>query len=245
MRTFFIPNFFSDDKYDQKVQRSIGISLTTYMAKVQNAPSVLEKAILPTLCYIGNAPKTSPLAEVNYDDILHCLIKFTRIRESTTAEVHKHLAYSILSRLAKTNDQSVRILTKILGYLDIPTDEPNVILELSQQVSRAQENVNDKVAQTSLKKFYNKLNGITNENDTVNTSASSKCNCFKKKTLNSYIKFQTLLLIEVLNYTRLQLPPLKIGIENAKIAILQQLRRQLVSLHCQTFLVYADKIYNT
>lgn len=171
--TLNITHLFIDDKYDQKMQRYIGTALAKYFHDIKGASSILEKAIIPTLCYIGNAPKTSPLVEVNYDDLLHCLIKFTKIKETTTVDVHKHLAYSILSRLAETNERSERILIKMLTLLDTPHGEPNVIIELSQLVSLAQDKVTDKVALTSLRKYFRKLNGITNENDTATPIANT------------------------------------------------------------------------
>ncbi|GJQ68351.1 hypothetical protein Trydic_g16945 [Trypoxylus dichotomus] len=124
---WFNPTLDTEEKYDRKVQQYIGVALTTYIRTVNNAPAILEKAVIPTLCYIGNAPKTSPLAA-----------------------------------------------------LDISVDEENLIKELSEQISLAQTTVTDKVALTSLKKFYNKLNQITSENDTanasINTSDLTVCN---------------------------------------------------------------------
>lgn len=168
---------FTEDKCDQKVQRYIGEGLTKYIYEIQTAPTCLENAIIPTLCYIGNAPKTSPLSEVNHDDVMHCLIKFTKIRETTTLSVHKNVAYSILSRVTKTKEPAERILTKMLTFLDVPIDEPNVIKELSQQVTSAQENVNDKVSLTHLKRYFNKLNTTIGE---VNDSANSIANTSSK-----------------------------------------------------------------
>lgn len=74
----FISIFFFFLAKDIKLRQMLGIFFSNYVMRVPGSLSMVEKAFIPTLNVIANAPKDSPLIDVDTDAMLKFLVEICR-----------------------------------------------------------------------------------------------------------------------------------------------------------------------
>ncbi|XP_023312044.1 condensin complex subunit 3 isoform X1 [Anoplophora glabripennis] len=165
------------EKSVDKSQQKLGFLISNFTKLIKGAREVIEKAVVPIISSIANAPRTSPLADVEIDNVIQFLSALTN-SNGTTEVVHIHtdlanlLCYNIAN---KPKDLTVPYLTKILLHLEIPPEKTVAIRELLTQVELLLEDKEDDIdkgPKKNLKKFAEKLRAAlkyqTGKNPTEN-----------------------------------------------------------------------------
>lgn len=125
-----------------------------------NIEDAFENAVLQVVVSIAYAPKSSPLADINHDQLLYVLSKMT-CRRNQAVDIHKNLIFSICNKIAaKPRDIAVHMFSKLLCFLEPPFYDSNYINELRIRVQNLFEDV-DKMVIKNLKKFQTKLYSLT------------------------------------------------------------------------------------
>lgn len=90
--------------------------------------SCLERALLPTIFTILDAPHESPLREIKAESVIKFVINSTMPSHSSSSNIHNTLARSFLKHMHEhlTNKELLKILSKELQSLDI---DPNPTLK--------------------------------------------------------------------------------------------------------------------
>ncbi|KAJ8943244.1 hypothetical protein NQ318_009935, partial [Aromia moschata] len=177
------------EKNGDKVQQQLGFLISNYTYMIKGAKQVIEKAVIPTLTSIANAPRTSPLADVNIDNILRFLAAIIDT-DGTTDIAHNHtnLAQSICFKIAnKTSDPVVPYLCKMLLYLEIHPENSRIINELITQAElllEEEENSLPKGSAKHITKFVERLKEKQSRSDHSDVSVGSDNNARQSRTSN-------------------------------------------------------------
>lgn len=134
--------------------------------------SCLERALLPTVFTILDAPHESPLREIKADSVVKFVINSTMPNShNSNANIHNTIAKSFLKQMHEqvANKELLKILAKELQGLDI---DPNPTLrdELKELTENLlQESINDSKIEGYIKLFIDVLSGVTKKTpSTVN-----------------------------------------------------------------------------
>ncbi|XP_056629593.1 condensin complex subunit 3-like isoform X2 [Diorhabda sublineata] len=152
-----------------KSQQLIGVVITNYAKSTEGAKDVIAKAVIPTLQSISNAPRTSPLAVVDADNLLLFISTITDCDEKIdVSRTHINMAHMFTSEILKKKNEGIAIyLSKLLLYLNISSESVSTLKELIAKVETAlhDENLSEKTLRKNLMKFQQKLNTLL-ENQT-------------------------------------------------------------------------------
>ncbi|XP_034045093.1 condensin complex subunit 3 [Thalassophryne amazonica] len=116
---------------DTRLRHCLGVFFQLYARKSRAHQEVVEECFLPTVRTLMNAPATSPLAEVDINNVLELLVELTRpsvlIKPSTNTEevcVHDYLAVRMCGEMLKDpTAPEVRFYAKMLSNLELSRDE--------------------------------------------------------------------------------------------------------------------------
>ncbi|KAF5293753.1 hypothetical protein FQA39_LY03238 [Lamprigera yunnana] len=147
------------EKHDHKLQQLISHAIIFFSQYVKNSEDVLEKAVIPVLTSLGNAPSTSPLIDVNVDSVILFLSAITSIKKSKGFNnIHKNLAFDLCHKInSRPEDKCVFLYIKMLLGLELVLDDPVVVQELINQVELILQEITDKAPKRYLQKFICKL----------------------------------------------------------------------------------------
>ncbi|KAF5285559.1 hypothetical protein FQR65_LT13193 [Abscondita terminalis] len=159
------------ERCDHKLQQLLANAIVYFARRVKDSEEILEKAIIPILTSLGNAPSTSPLSDVNIDNAVEFLSAITFIQKSTISHnVHKNLAFALVSKIAsKPNDRCVSLYTKMLLRLELVLGDDIVVMnELIDQTQLILEDITERNQKRNLEKFVSiliqKRGGVKNAN---------------------------------------------------------------------------------
>ncbi|KAK5640968.1 hypothetical protein RI129_009515 [Pyrocoelia pectoralis] len=166
------------EKHDQKLQQLLANAIVFFARFVTDSEEILEKAVIPILSSLGNAPRTSPLADVDIDGALSFLAAITSIQKPVGFNnIHKNLAFSLCDKIApKPEDRCVPLYVKMLLHLDPILEDGVVVQELINQAQLIIDDIRDKLSKRNLQKFVHKLSQILAnllENETGENSVSN------------------------------------------------------------------------
>uniref|UniRef100_A0A667WEW7 Non-SMC condensin I complex, subunit G n=1 Tax=Myripristis murdjan TaxID=586833 RepID=A0A667WEW7_9TELE len=143
---------------DTRLRHCLGVFFQLYARESRAHQEVVEECFLPTIRTLMNAPATSPLAEVDINNVVELLVELTRpsalIKPSTNTEVcvHDYLAVRVCGEMLKDpTAPEVRLYAKTLSNLELSTDGTirKDLLTLLQQITQVcndGENVPESVA---------------------------------------------------------------------------------------------------
>uniref|UniRef100_A0A3Q3W0H3 Uncharacterized protein n=1 Tax=Mola mola TaxID=94237 RepID=A0A3Q3W0H3_MOLML len=144
---------------DTRLRHCLGIFFQLYARESRVHQEVVEESFLPTVRTLMNAPATSPLAEVDINNVVELLVELTRpsalIKPSTNTEVcvHDYLAVRLCGEMLKdTTAPEVRLYAKTLSNLEFSRDETarKDLQMLQQQLVQV---VKDRVCLRALEKM--------------------------------------------------------------------------------------------
>ncbi|CAH1100124.1 unnamed protein product [Psylliodes chrysocephalus] len=117
-----------------KLQQIIGMVIDSYAKKSDDAKEVIAKAVKPILNSIASAPRTSPLADVDVDNLILFLATITNGKRDLGT--HVNMAHMCTNEILKTKNPLMAVyLCKMLVHLDIQSENVAVLKELIAQVN--------------------------------------------------------------------------------------------------------------
>jgi len=144
-----------------KLRHILGAFFPLYASLDKENQATIEESFMPTLKTLFSAPVTSPLTEVDVEDVGLFLIQLTargflqsnEIQESG-ATCHDSMAYAICNQIiSQPMSFHVKILLKLLTSLQISDDDFSKLKELKALQTQMMELVKDKLAIKTVEKF--------------------------------------------------------------------------------------------
>uniref|UniRef100_A0A673CG51 Non-SMC condensin I complex, subunit G n=1 Tax=Sphaeramia orbicularis TaxID=375764 RepID=A0A673CG51_9TELE len=160
---------------DTRLRHCLGVFFQLYACESRAHQEVVEESFLPTVRTLMNAPATSPLAEVDINNVVELLVELTRpttlIKPSTNTEevcVHDYLAVRMCGEMLKDpTAPEVRLYAKTLSNLELSRDE-TVRKDLQTLM---QELVQDRVCLRALEKMLLQLVDSREQAELLSASA--------------------------------------------------------------------------
>ncbi|XP_036972519.1 condensin complex subunit 3 [Acanthopagrus latus] len=163
---------------DTRLRHCLGVFFQLYARESRVHQEVVEESFLPTVRTLMNAPATSPLAEVDINNVVELLVELTRpsalIKPSTNTEevcVHDYLAVRMCGEMLKDpTAPEVRVYAKTLSNLELSRDETvrKDLLTLLQQLVQV---VKDRVCLRALEKMVYQLLDSKEQAELLSASA--------------------------------------------------------------------------
>lgn len=171
------------EKQDFSITQKFGEAFFHLSQKCKNSENPLQEAIIPTLESIANAPKKSPLSEVNQDKVVQTFNSLITLDKSNNhQEDAMKFSLAICYKIASApNEKYVHLLTKMLLAIDIPTTNSPTLNEIKGQVDKILKNVTEKHIMRNMIKYMAKLNGVADTDPSEicvseTTSVTDSCN---------------------------------------------------------------------
>ncbi|KAM8879313.1 condensin complex subunit 3 isoform 3-T6 [Spinachia spinachia] len=163
---------------DTRLRHCLGVFFQLYARKSRLHQEVVEEGFLPTVRTLMNAPATSPLAEVDINNVVELLVELTRpsalIKASTNTEevcVHDYLAVRMCGEMLKDpTAPEVRLYAKTLSNLELSRGDTvrKDLLTLLQQLVQV---VKDRICLRALEKMVHQLVDATEQAELLCASA--------------------------------------------------------------------------
>lgn len=136
----------------------------------RNKQICLQKALLPTIFTILDAPHESPLREIKPDAVIKFVVNSTvQTASDSSAHIHSEIARTFLERMIEqvSNKDVLKLLSKELQTLDITADASvrNKLKEYSNCL--LSESINDSKIEGYIKVFVEMLSGNVAKRDRV------------------------------------------------------------------------------
>ncbi|CAJ1052232.1 condensin complex subunit 3 [Xyrichtys novacula] len=163
---------------DTRLRHCLGVFFQLYARESRAHQEVVEESFLPTLRTLINAPATSPLAEVDINNVSELLVELTRpsalIKPSTNTEevcVHDYLAVRLCGEMLKDpTAPEVRLYAKMLGNLEFSRDE-TVRKDMQTLLQQLVQVVKDRVCLRALEKMVDQLVDSKEQAELLSASA--------------------------------------------------------------------------
>ncbi|KAI4832946.1 hypothetical protein KUCAC02_015880 [Chaenocephalus aceratus] len=192
-----LSEFLDSEVSDLRTETAEGLAKLMYTGRISSAkmfsPSgaallyaresrahqeVVEEGFLPTVRTLMNAPVTSPLAEVDVNNVVELLVELTRpsalIKPSTNTEevcVHDYLAVRICGEMLKDpTAPEVRLYTKTLSNLELSGDG-TVKKDLQTLLQQLVQEVKDRISLRGLEKMISQLADSKEQAELLSPSA--------------------------------------------------------------------------
>ena len=152
---------------DSKLRHILGTFFPLYASMSKAHQLSFESAFLPTMKVLFDAPVTSPLAEIDCEDVGMFFVHLTREDmlqsytgkapmegESSVTSVHDSLAAAVCNEILSSPDSmQTKTLIKILSSLQITHNNFVALRELKVLAEQLLNHVKDKLCRKSLEKF--------------------------------------------------------------------------------------------
>ncbi|KAJ0033090.1 hypothetical protein NQD34_000197 [Periophthalmus magnuspinnatus] len=163
---------------DTRLRHCLGVFFQLYARESRAHQEVIENSFLPTVRTLLNAPVTSPLAEVDINNVVELLVELTRhsalIKPSTNTEeacVHDYLAAHMCGEMLKDpSAPEVRLYAKTLCNLELSQDE-TVKKDLHTLLQELVQAVKDRVCLRALEKMMAQLVDSKEQAEMLSASA--------------------------------------------------------------------------
>lgn len=163
---------------DTRLRHCLGVFFQLYARESRAHQEVIEESFLPTLRTLLNAPVTSPLAEVDVNNVVELLVELTRprtlMKPSTNAEevsVHDFLAVRMCGEMIKDpTAPEVRLYAKTLSNLELSKDG-TVKEDLQTLLQELLQVVKDRVCLNALEKMVAGLVDSKEQSELLSASA--------------------------------------------------------------------------
>ncbi|KAL3996452.1 insulin-like growth factor-binding protein 6 [Sarotherodon galilaeus] len=163
---------------DIRLRHCLGVFFQLYARESRAHQEVVEESFLPTVRTLMNAPATSPLAEVDINNVVELFVELTRpgalIKPSTNTEevcIHDYMAVRICGEMLKDpTAPEVRLFAKTLSNLELSRDE-TVREDLQTLLQQLVQVVKDRVCLRALEKMIYQLADSKEQAELLSTTA--------------------------------------------------------------------------
>ncbi|XP_071792780.1 condensin complex subunit 3-like [Asterias amurensis] len=149
---------------DLHLRHCLGTFLPFFAFATRANQDCVEEAFLPTLETLFNAPTTSPLAQVNENNVAELLVNLTdqrNLRQETALQessVHDSLALKVCNKILQDMEApGVRVLCKALNLLHLTSSNTAALKDLSVLAEQMMQQAEEKMVKKQLDKFYQGL----------------------------------------------------------------------------------------
>ena len=157
---------------DSKLRHILGTFFPLYCSMTKQNQTAMEDSFVPTMKILFDAPVTSPLAEIDIEDVGMFFVHLTRedmlqsydkdkatnSAESTSTSVHDSLAFSVCNQILSAPDgYQTKVLIKILTNLGLTTNNFVHLKSLKVMSETLIKSVKEKSCVKSLEKFDKQL----------------------------------------------------------------------------------------
>ncbi|KAK4873329.1 hypothetical protein RN001_015358 [Aquatica leii] len=153
------------DDESERVRQRIGLMLEK-LPSLSGSANLLENAFLPTIKTILNAPKTSPLSDVNLQSLEKFMLSLCSVCHEND-RLHDLLAFKICMEINDDHDEFLNVtLSKILLLLDIKPDATfiNDLIKICNNIIK-DDQIN--VTLRNVNKFVMKLKSLKEKDNTL------------------------------------------------------------------------------
>uniref|UniRef100_A0A669EC27 Non-SMC condensin I complex, subunit G n=1 Tax=Oreochromis niloticus TaxID=8128 RepID=A0A669EC27_ORENI len=162
---------------DIRLRHCLGVFFQLYARESRAHQEVVEESFLPTVRTLMNAPATSPLAEVDINNVVELFVELTRpgalIKPSTNTEVcvHDYMAVRICGEMLKDpTAPEVRLYAKTLSNLELSRDV-TVREDMQTLLQQLVQVVKDRVCLRALEKMIYQLADSKEQAELLSTTA--------------------------------------------------------------------------
>lgn len=163
---------------DTRLRHCLGVFFQLYARESRVHQEVVEESFLPTIRTLMNAPATSPLAEVDINNVVELLVELTRpsalIKPSANTEevcVHDYLAVRMCGEMLQDpTAPEVRLYAKTLSNLELSRGE-TVRKDLQTLLQQLVQVVKDRVCHRALEKMVHQLADAREQAELLSGSA--------------------------------------------------------------------------
>eukprot|EP00090_Calanus_glacialis_P042984 TRINITY_DN7612_c0_g1_i1.p1 TRINITY_DN7612_c0_g1~~TRINITY_DN7612_c0_g1_i1.p1 ORF type:complete len:1486 (-),score=621.94 TRINITY_DN7612_c0_g1_i1:145-4602(-) len=182
---------------DSKLRHILGTFFPLYSSMSKQHQLAMEAAFIPTMKVLFDAPVTSPLSEIDTEDVGMFFVHLTRedmlqsydpnkkdtnILESCTTTVHDSLAMAVCNEILSSPDSfQTKVLIKILTSLALTHNNYVHLKEVKVLAESLLQNVKEKSCVRSLERFDKLLQDWLAKDPANNTSTTPGANKRKSK----------------------------------------------------------------
>lgn len=166
-----------------RLRHVLGAFFPLYASMAKENQVSIADSFMPTMKTISSAPVTSPLTEVDLEDVGLFLIQLTNneflqckdLRQEENC--HDGIAYAICNQIiSEPLSFHVKLYTKLLGNLNISSDDFTKLRELKALHQQMAESVKDKICLKTLEKFGKRVEVYLEQNPDKEENEESKKN---------------------------------------------------------------------
>ncbi|XP_076275206.1 condensin complex subunit 3-like isoform X1 [Rhynchophorus ferrugineus] len=153
-------------KLEVILQQKIGTVISVFPERIKEARGIIAKAIIPVISNIANAPRTSPLVDVDPDNVLKFLATVIQDSSDSSDLIQRELVHELIKEIS-TNPTAAPTpyFAKLLLYLNLDLSDAVLVNELIAQIELLKNmETLDKISKQRLQKYIDKLQGISSRN---------------------------------------------------------------------------------
>uniref|UniRef100_A0A7N8X876 Non-SMC condensin I complex, subunit G n=1 Tax=Mastacembelus armatus TaxID=205130 RepID=A0A7N8X876_9TELE len=225
---------------DTRLRHCLGVFFQLYARESRVHQEVIEESFLPTVRTVMNAPVTSPLAEVDINNVVELFVELTRpsalIKPSTNTEsayVHDYLAVRMCGEMLKDlTAPEVRLYTKTLSNLELSADD-TIRKDLHTLLQQLVQLVKDRFCVRALEKVMNQLMDTKEQSELLSASALQPLDVNADGTHANavYTRIKPDIPLSIRNKCYLSVPPVVVRpSRRAKTAALEKTKLDLSTL---------------
>ncbi|WAR22450.1 CND3-like protein [Mya arenaria] len=165
-------NPLSED--DTHLRDCLGTFFPLYALASRSNQEVVEDAFLPTLKTLLRAPSTSPLADVNVNNVAELLVQLTNSKLITVNQNqqdisqdnpgHDNLTETVCNEILSAPDSpNVRLWLRILNQMEVSPDNEVLLKDLRILAYKMVKTVKDRISLRGLEKFQATINSLASK----------------------------------------------------------------------------------
>ncbi|XP_064602516.1 condensin complex subunit 3-like [Liolophura sinensis] len=157
---------------DTRLRHCLGVFFPVFAMADRINQEMLKEAFMPTMRTLLNAPSSSPLANVDVNNVALLFVQLTsrqmlKQNKKTTRgliqdhTIHDNLALQVCNEILSHPDSfGVKVLVKTLNILDISLEDVSSLKDLASLSAQMLEAVKEKVCVKGLLKFQSKISEV-------------------------------------------------------------------------------------
>ncbi|CAH0402752.1 unnamed protein product [Chilo suppressalis] len=144
---------------EDMLRQTIGVFFQTFPANVEGSQEQIQKATLPTLRTLANAPSSSPLAEIDQEAVVRFIVSLTRVNHELT-DSQGSMAMSLCNYIVRRpSSTEVGLACRMLALLSPPRDQ-HLATELATMLRDLCQKLPDKQSCRNLTRYLGALEAM-------------------------------------------------------------------------------------
>ncbi|CAH2093882.1 unnamed protein product [Euphydryas editha] len=175
---------------EDNLRQTIGVFFQTFPISVDGAQEQIQKATLPTLRALANAPSSSPLAEIDQEAVVRFIVSLTRVNIEGT-DSQGALALELCGRLARRPACAEAALACRALALLPPPHHAHVAATLARALPPLIEKLPDKQSCRNLTRYLGSLEAMERASLNKMTTGVTEGSIQTEDTMNTFGRITT------------------------------------------------------